>query len=215
MATLQAGRRSIAQVPEIFDIREVTRADLAHLSVKREGNVVQTLRDRHHLIARAIASGMSNMEIASTCGIAYNRISVLKGDPAFADLIAHYRGIITAEWVGQDTVIEYMRTNALKAQAMISDKLDAAEEKGEFLPIRDLVSIAELGLDRTGYGKVNKNLNVNVDFAANLEAARKRSSRARPPTIDAQAVPPLVPQAAPVPSSPDSAPAPSSSFRRL
>jgi len=114
------------------------------------------------------------------------------------DLVAHYRSMIDAEWVGQDTVIEYMKTNALKAQAMISDKLDAAAEANEFLPTRDLLGIAELGLDRTGYGKVNKNVNVNVDFAANLEAARRRSERAREvrPVIESTAVPvvPTVPR---------------------
>ena len=96
------------------------------------------------------------------------------------ELVAHYRSIVTAEYVRvADPVIEYLSSNALKAQAMLSDKLDDFADKGEFLPTRDLLGIAELGLDRTGYGKVNKNLNVNVDFAANLEAARKRSAGAR------------------------------------
>jgi hypothetical protein len=51
--------------------------------------------------------------------------------------------------------------------------------------------MAELSLDRTGYGKVNKNVNINVDFAAQLEAAINRSSRAR--AIEAPASP-LAPQ---------------------
>jgi hypothetical protein len=71
---------------------------------------------------------------------------------------------------------------------MIEDKIDAAAEANEFLPSRDLATFAELGLDRTGYGKVNKNVNVNVDFAAALEKARSRSANARP--IEAQAIPP-------------------------
>jgi hypothetical protein len=92
--------------------------------------------------------------------------------------------MITTQWLGDaDPVVDFMRNNALKAQAMLSDKLDAAAESDEFLPTRDLVSIAELGLDRTGYGKVNKNVNINVDFAANLERARKRSDRARSPSL--------------------------------
>ena len=113
---LQRGHSHIEPTPEITDIREVTRADLSHLTVKREASVVQTLRDNHHRIARAVASGMSVTDVAATCGVTIARVSSLKADPAFAELVAHYRAIITAEWVQQDTVIEFMRTNALKAQ---------------------------------------------------------------------------------------------------
>jgi hypothetical protein len=94
-------------------------------------------------------------------------------------LVAEKQSMLDAEYAQHaDAVVDYLRSNALKAQAMLSDKLDEAAEKGEYLPTRDLLGIAELGLDRTGYGKVNKNLNVNVDFAARLEAARQRSERA-------------------------------------
>ena len=163
--------------PEVSDIRSLTRADLAVLAVKRPPNSLQTLRDTHHRAARAVAAGLRGEELASRTGYSYQRVYLLQQDPAFMELVAHYRAIITAEWAASvDPVIEYMSTNALKAQAMLSDKLDAAAENNEFLPTRDLLGIAELGLDRTGYGKVNKNVNVNVDFAAQLEAARKRSA---------------------------------------
>jgi DNA-binding CsgD family transcriptional regulator len=214
--TLQRGRKPVESLPEITNIRPVERADLAHLTVRREPTTIQTLRDNHHRIARAVASGMSGAEIAATCGVSINRVSMLKSDPAFADLVAHYRAVITSEWAQADTVIEFMRTNALKAQAMISDKLDDASDKGEFLPTRDLLGIAELGLDRTGYGKVNKNLNINVDFAAKLEAARTRSARAPAArTIEATPAPLLSPQSAGVPSVRSASLAPRASFRRV
>lgn len=201
MATLQRGRKLVESLPEITNIREVTRADLSHLTERRTPNYVQTLRDNHHRIARAIASGMSNTEVAATCGVAVNSVARFKADPTCADLVAHYRGIITSEWAQQDTVIEYLRSNALKAQAMLSDKLDEAAEKNEYLPTRDLLGIAELGLDRTGYGKVNKNVNVNVDFAARLEAARTRADGARSArVIEGEALP------SPVPAAPRSEP---------
>jgi len=195
---LQRGKAAVAQDPEVTGIRSLARADLGHLLEKRPQAQIQSLRDNHHRVARAVASGMANTEVAATCGVSYNRVSTLKADPAFAELVAHYRAVITAEWASQDTVIEFMRTNALKAQAMLSDKLDDAAERNEFLPTRDLVAISELGFDRTGYGKVNKNINVNVDFAAQLEKARARSGRTRPE-----------------PSPPQQIEAPPASFRRL
>jgi hypothetical protein len=166
--------------PEITDIQVLTRADLNVLLETRPVKVLQSLKDSHHRLARAVSTGLSNNEIAKLYGTSANRLATLKQDPAFIELVAHYRGLITAEFIrAADPVIEYLDSVKLKALAMIEDKLDDADAKGEFLPSRDLVAFSELGLDRTGYGKVNKNLNLNVDFAAQLEAARKRSGRAK------------------------------------
>lgn len=216
MARLQRGRNAIAQPIEITDVRVLSRMDLSVLAEPRPANSIKVLRDTHHRVARAVAAGLRADEIATTTGYSLQRINTLNTDPAFKELVAHYRGIITAEFaVTADPVIDYLRTNALKAAAMLSDKLDAASEAEEFLPTRDLLGIAELGFDRTGYGKVNKNVNINVDFAAQLEAARKRSAAARPTQIEARATPPLAPQSA----SADSPSAPRqpmpSSLRRL
>lgn len=205
MAQLGRGANAVKQPVEVNDIRVLSRADLAVLAQPRPSQSLQALRDTHHHMARAVASGLSNIEIAENCGRSINYVSILRNDPAFAELVAHYRAILTAEWKETaDPVVTFMRNNALKAQAMISDKLDHAAEQGEFLPTRDLLGIAEFGSDRTGYGKVNKNVNINVDFAAQLEAARRRSAGAR----QIEASPTLAPQSPtrvsppPVPSSP-------------
>src|SRR6201999_2503485 len=145
-------------------------------------------------VARAVAAGLPLTTISALCGISCNRISVLNQDPAFQELVAHYRALVTADhFEALDTVNEYLGSVRTKALAMLEDKIDSVADAGEFMPTRDLVSIAELGLDRPGYGKMNKNLNVNVDFAAQLESARRRSSRAR--TIDGSvSSPALAPQ---------------------
>jgi hypothetical protein len=217
---LQRGHISAAKV-EVTEIRSLERGDLTLLLEKRPAVVLKSLRDSHHQVARAVAAGMGNQEVAEVCGRSINRVAMLKKDPAFADLVAHYRGVVTAEFIREaDPVLDYLRNNALKAQRMISDQLDEAEEEGKAIPMRNLLTIAELGLDRTGYGKMQKNLNVNVDFAAQLEAARRRSGEARTrehgalrevgtsvhphasrPSIEieAQPTPPLVPQSVPQP----------------
>lgn len=215
-ARLQPGPQPFAQTPEVSDIRELSRADLTHLTQKRAVSGITQLRDNHHRIARCVASGLTNGQSAEFCGISQMRVSQLRQDPSFQELVAHYRAMLTAEWVAAaDPVIEFLSSIRTKSLAMIEDKIDAAAESGEFLPSRDLATFAELGLDRTGYGKVNKNVNVNVDFAANLEAARKRSDRAREVrTIEASPLP------APQAGASDQAPpartlTPSSPFRRL
>jgi hypothetical protein len=166
--------------PEVSDLRTLTRADLTVLTIKRPTNSIQNLRDNHHRIARAMASGLSNGDIASACGISYGRVHQFRNDPAFMELVAHYRAMITSEWLKEvDPVVELLASVRTKSLAMIEAKIEHAEANEEFLPSRDLATFAELGLDRTGYGKVNKNVNVNVDFAAALEKARSRSASAR------------------------------------
>ena len=169
---------------ELGPIRELAREDLSLLNETRPVVQLQALRDNHHRIARALAAGLDNQEVARLCGMSLNRISILKQDPAFKDLVAHYRGLVTAEFVRSvDTYLEMATGNMLKAEAMLSDKLDAAADNNEFLPTRDLISISRDAADRFGYGKRQMNLNVNVDFAAQLEAARNRSYAARSPPL--------------------------------
>lgn len=193
--------RVYRQQPEVSDIRVLSRADLSVLATPRPPKALQSLRDSHHRIARAAAAGLSNAVIAETCGISYNRVTVLRQDPAFIELVAHYRAVVTAEYINSiDPVIEFMRTNAIKAQAQIAQKLEEAEEKGETLPTRELLGISELGFDRIGYGKERKNVNVNVDFAAQLESARKRASGVESARVVGGTS--LAPQSAPAAHSP-------------
>ena len=64
-----------------------------------------------------------------------------------------------------------------KAERQISDRLDEADETGESLPIRDLVAVSRDAADRLGLGKKSTVTNLNVDFAAKLEAAIGRSAK--------------------------------------
>lgn len=214
---LSRGRRQSTTM-QVGPIRELARSDLALLNETRPKPQLQSLRDNHHRVARALASGLMNTQVAALCGLTVSRVSQLLADPAFNELVAHYRALITADWTeAQDTVTEFLGSVRTKSLAMLEDKLCAAADNNEFLPTRELVAMAELGLDRTGYGKVNKNINVNVDFAAQLEAARNRSSRARdisPPLVpiaENSRSPQSAPASEPIPASLTLAP---SQFRR-
>jgi hypothetical protein len=191
---LQRGRL-VVQTPEISGIRVLARADLSVLLEKRPKVELKSLTDKHHRIARAVAAGLSAVDVAAICGITATRVSMLKQDQAFQELCAHYRGLVTADYIHQtDSYLEVLLANKLKAEVMLGDKLDAAIDGDEVLPTRDLMAISRDAADRTGHGKVQTNMNVNVDFAAKLEAARKRSSQARVSS------PALVPEAVSAPT---------------
>lgn len=181
--TLHRGK--IATHPEIIAIRPMTREDIGLILEKRVGedgrpitNVVQRFRDPHHRVARLFAAGLRLPEVAERSGFSYSRVSILFGDPAFQDLVAKYREKVDAAFVqGQDDFYEQATSNMRKAEAMLAEKLEAAEEAGELLPTRDLIAISGDRMDRFGYGKRQTNLNVNADFASLLEKAIARSGK--------------------------------------
>lgn len=140
---------------------------------------LQRLRDSHHNVCRLAALGLSTADIAARTGYSTARISqLLNNNPAIQDQIARYRGEVNASW--RESVGEYASlgtSNMMKAERQIADRLDMADEADDPLPIRELIAIARDAADRFGYGKRTTNLNINVDFAARLEAARLRSSK--------------------------------------
>ena len=174
-------KRGIARKAEgtrINSVRPITEADLELLRqpIARAG--LATLRDSHHNIARHLASGLSLVDTASLTGYSVQRLSNLRQDPAMQELIAHYRGIITEGWVESvDAHQTLAMSNMRKAERMIADKLDEADLVGDTLPTRDLIAIASDRMDRFGYSKKTANLNVNIDFAARLEAAISRTKK--------------------------------------
>lgn len=162
----------------IGEIRVLKKEDLAILHEKRPVRIVQKLRDPHHKLARAIASGMKQKAAALACGYSENSVRTLMADPGFQQLVAEYRSIVTEAWKGEiDDYMELLTSNQMKAERQIAEHLEAADEAGELLPVNRLIAISRDAADRTGYGKRQTNLNVNVDFAAQLEKAINRSGK--------------------------------------
>lgn len=168
-------RKSTAK---ILEVRPLVEADLEYLRQPSAAQRLAKIRDSHHHVARLIASGLKLYEVAAATGYAYSRISTLVLDPSVIELVAKYRSMITEDWrQDADNYTSIAVANMTKAERMISDKLDEADEKGETLTMRELLAITADRNDRFGYGKKNMNVNVNVDFAAKLEAAISRSKK--------------------------------------
>lgn len=172
-------RQRLAKPRPIEGVRELTRDDLATLREPRANVLItKTLRDSHHRVARLLAMGLRPGEVASRTGYSNQRISTLSKSPAFQELIAGYRKMADDAFLeSQDDFYDIAFANMLKAERMLSDKLDDADAAGETLPTRDLIAISRDAADRFGYGKHTSSTNLNVDFAAKLEAAKARSAR--------------------------------------
>lgn len=158
-------------------IRPLERADLAFLQQKSARQPITNLRDSHHILARYIASGMTQTEAARVTGRSISAVCNLVNSPAMQELIASYRAEDTEAFrTSRDEYYETIFSNGLKAARQISEQLDAADEPDSPpIPISKLLSITADSADRVGYTKKSTQVNLNVDFAARLEAARRRS----------------------------------------
>lgn len=195
------GRGAVAKRITIGEVRELRVGELVKLKERRTPHsAVQRFRDSHRKVAWLFAVGMKVHEVVKASGYSYSRVTTLHITPAFQQLIAEIRESVDerrSEVV--DEFEELVHGNMMKAERMLSDKLEDADEEGEFLPTRELIAISRDAADRLGYGKKNTQVNVNVDFAAKLERTIARSNQAKVIELKPNAVsPPRPPQATPL-----------------
>lgn len=157
----------------------LTRDDLLRLHEgNRQASSLQRIRASHHSVARLIAAGLSYREVSAYTGYSEVRIAHLAVAPAMKELIAVYIDRIGERQLeAVDAYLELKTSNMIAAERHIADKIAELDEEGELLPIKTALAISADAADRVGYGKRQTNLNVNVDFAAALERAMKRSGK--------------------------------------
>lgn len=167
------------RTPRILEITPMVEADLELLRQPSARPSLTRIKDSHHNVARLLASGLPQWRVAQECGFSIGRLSILVNDPAIQELIAKYRDRVTEQWV--ENIDEFQRVaigNMVKAERQLSEALEEADEDGgEKLPPKTLIAIVADRADRFGYGKKTLNTNINVDFAANLEAAIARTKK--------------------------------------
>lgn len=160
-------------------VRELGSEDLALLALEKgvKPPALKALRDTHHAVARLIAEGRKGVEIGLITGMSQSRISILKGDPAFQELVSFYK-----------TKVEEIRDIAFadaqaKLAALHSDFVDELSdrlhEKPESFSNEEVLDAVIKTADRTGNGPQSKstNVNVNIDYAARVSAGRARAAR--------------------------------------
>lgn len=152
--------------------RELAPADFALLSTRSvQPAEIKRLTERHHMVARALASGLKPGEVAIATGYDGARISILQNSPAFRELVAFYsdaKDQVFAETMGQLAGL---------AKDAVIELRDRLEEKPEDFTNGMLLDISTKMLDRSGHGptSTSQSLNVNVTLGSRLEAARQRA----------------------------------------
>jgi hypothetical protein len=137
----------------------------------------QKFRDSYHAVARLVALGLRDIEVAQRSGYGVGRIHQLKADPTFQTVVDAYRNSdderYKAAWDEQNLVL--METLSIAARMQL-DQLRQAQENDDHVPYKDLNSIIGNMADRTGYGKVVTK-KVTLDLADRLAQALAASAK--------------------------------------
>lgn len=181
--------RGNVEVPLAVSIeRPLTPADLVKLAAHRhtQPSALKRISDRHHALARLLASGMKSGDAALMAGYIPSRVSILQGDPTFKELVEFYRSSADRQMRG---VTEKLTGIAQDAMDLIEERLDDPKER-EKIGMSTAIELVKLGTDRTGFGPQSSQttVNIHVGLAGRLEAARRRAQDASR-TIEGQVLP--------------------------
>lgn len=156
-------------------VRDIEQGEVAPTAATPR---IARLRDSHHAVARLLARGLHETEIAHITGYAISRISSLKRDPLFAELITAYRyeqrdtqRDIEAMWLGV----------AMDYGQHIHEKL--LDDEGGEVSIGTALEVFKAFADRAGMAPISRSVskNVNLNIGDRLDSAR---ARRRPPLVD-------------------------------
>lgn len=123
--------------------------------------VIQDIRRSHHELAKYVAQGLKNVVIAELTGYSPARISVLKSDPQFAELVEHYSTI-------EDEIHLASRADYHTRLADLGfDSIEVLHQRlldsPEVFAVKELLQVVEATSDRIGHGKTStQNLNVQT-----------------------------------------------------
>lgn len=149
---LGSGRRGVPS--KLAYERDLTVEELVKSSQEESGQrapSVQQMRQSHHYLARLLASGTKEMEASHITGYTPGRISVLKSDPAFEELLTYYKALDKSAHENA-TVDMHKRLASLGYDSIEVLHERLLEDPAAFSP-KDLIAVTELSADRTGFGK--------------------------------------------------------------
>lgn len=135
---------------------------------------IKALRHTHHRLAQMLAVGVDETVAAKLCNYSISRVSILKADPAFAELLAHYSEQTAEEWA------DFVATAANLSMDFLQELQKRLDENPEQFSVGQLNEALKTLADRTGHAPVTKtqNVNVNLDLGDKLRRARERANAA-------------------------------------
>jgi hypothetical protein len=96
-------------------------------------------RTRHHQLAQYMSMGMTNVEISRILGYSMSRLSILRTDPMFQELLAHYE---QNAQVAFTEVLDRRKQVGMQALEEIQSRMDADPERFSNDQLFSLVEVA-------------------------------------------------------------------------
>ena len=144
--------------------------------VKAPVAALARVKTSHHLLARLLAEGRKAVEASAISGYSQMTIAVLQNDPAFQELVAHYKALVDQEFV---SVQERLATLGDDVLDELSDRV-RDPDKVAAMSVRELKEILETALDRSSAPKIagnagaagpqNSPVNFQVNFVSSVKA---------------------------------------------
>lgn len=163
---------------EIFEVVPLTKGDLAKAEVKSLGRpkgAVGWIRERHHTMAKLYAAGFNFAEISRMVGMTPAGVRLWVNNPANAELISEYAGDQVARTDAMiDRRIAMQNEIAVLATMQLKEQLLEDIEAGNAIPYDKLVKLAAHVDDRTGLGRQETKVNLNMDLGSRLDKAKAR-----------------------------------------
>jgi hypothetical protein len=161
--------------------RELTSADLAMSpTLPSQAQPLKRIRDSHHSLARVLASGAGEAQASAITGYSPSRISILKADPQFQDLLAFYREPTV------DIVADLRSRMADMGLEALEELRERLHEQPEEFTVGLLNEVIKTMADRTGHAPQRGPTSVtqiNVDLGDRMARARERVSQVNQKTI--------------------------------
>jgi hypothetical protein len=159
---------SISRELEDADVQKLHNVAFGDLGSR--ASPLKKLKHSHHNLARLVADGVREEEISAVTGYSSSYISAIKHDPAFEQLVVYY-----TEQKGAVYLDVHQRLSTLSLDAV--DELQSRlAETPETFQNRELKELAEMGLDRVGFGKATRvDHNHTVALVDPAQIARMKS----------------------------------------
>jgi hypothetical protein len=159
----QGNRNRRSQPLEFQILRELGEEDLPQLLNPEPTGVgvskIKELKQGHHHLAQVLAQGIPQVKASLMTGYSMNRISVLKNDPAFAELLDFYR---------TNQEIKFAEVTERKARlgiSMLDELQNRLEDDPEKFTNRELLDGTEMLLRADGNGgAAQPAVNLSVSF---------------------------------------------------
>lgn len=175
-----------ARLPEALNVRALSATEVDAHSAREVGEKVPPLKrlsSRHRHLARLIACGRTTSEAALATGLTASRVSILRSDPTFCELVAHFQH-------ERDELFEsFEKQMAGLAEDVVAELRTRIEENADQFDNGELERLLSRLADRTGHApKRVEEKNINFNIGQRLDEARRRVEALPAKIIDGELV---------------------------